>query len=149
MISGQPADTFSMVLFRHVDRLSFMVQNLLYAGGQHQNVFEDDKIKTFYLNLLHLESLLYPHLSKKNYHDLPLLKEAKSYLRANHINIRRHEVEYFIKCQEWFQFLIVQAHNAGFLKVEKIIDDELLENREDDRLDAEEENSELHKGTQV
>lgn len=124
MISDKPSDTFSAILFRHMDRLSFMVQTILYEGGSEGKVFSDDKVKTFYLNLLHLEGLLYPHIDDK-YEGL--MKPTKKYLYDNRDLIRRNPVLYFIKCQDLLKGLGVQSHNAGFTRVDKeinIFDDE-------------------------
>ena len=119
MISDKPGDTFASILFRHMDRLSFMVQNILYdSGGVGVKVYSDDRIKTFYLNLLHLEGLLYAHLDS-DYAEI--MKPAKKYLFDKRNFIRKDPISYFIKCQEWFAGLMVQSHNAGFTSVEKTV----------------------------
>ncbi len=116
MISDKPADTFASILFRHMDRLSFMVQTILYKGGVEVNVFPEDKIRTFYLNLLHMEGLLYPHLDQDYEKNMEV---AKEYLYSNRNNIRRDPVAYFVKCQDFLKGLMVQSHNAGFTNVSK------------------------------
>ncbi len=119
MISDKPGDTFASILFRHLDRLSFMVQSILYESGPDgAKVYSDDRIKTFYLNLLHLEGLLYPHLDEKYWEKMPPIKD---YLFKNKANIRRDPIAYFIKCQEWFAGLMVTSHNSGFTSVERSV----------------------------
>ena len=132
MISDKPGDTFGSILFRHLDRLSFMVQSILYESGpEGAKVFPDDRIQTFYLNLLHMEGLLYPHLDEDYEKHM---KEIKAYLFDNRNNIRRDPIGYFIKCQDLLKGLGVQAHNAGFTKVSK----ETSEFDEEDEDNAEE-----------
>lgn len=133
MISDKPGDTFASILFRHMDRLSFMVQNILYdSGGIEAKVYSEDRIKTFYLNLLHLEGLLYPHLDSK-YQEI--MESVKKYLFDKRNLIRKDPIGYFIKCQELLAGLMVQSHNAGFTRVDKSVN---AFDEDEDEDDAEE-----------
>lgn len=120
MIPDKPGETFASILFRHMDRLSFMLQNLLYESGSGgANVFSEDKIKTFYLNLLHLEALLYPHIKPK---DTEVIEPIKDHLFKKRNYIRKDPISYFIKCQEFFRALNVVSHNSGFTNITKSVD---------------------------
>jgi len=110
-----------------------MVQSILYESGPDgAKVFSDDRIRTFYLNLLHLEGLLYPHLDAKYWEKMPPIKD---HLFKNRKNIRQDPIGYFIKCQEWFAGLMVTSHNAGFTNIETTTN--ALDQDEDDE-DAQE-----------
>ena len=104
---------YYFLVVRHIDRMSDGLTSGLDVG-----VINTKKLIAYHQMILHLESLLIPFLTDKDFvkerekleKKMPEFSDTWSGELADQIN-------YFKKISDLFQLLIIQAYNNGVLKI--------------------------------
>lgn len=117
---------FNAILFLHLDRISLGIQGMLTEGEAAP--FLETRIASLQLQVEHFETLLSPFLNKEYQEKI---KKVKKYLaETKQRNVK--PLDYASACQFWLKILMREAHNSGFLKVDRAVTEtvEELENDE-------------------
>lgn len=113
MVKEKTFANYSVLIYRHLDRMSESLTKGLEIGQLKNSTF----LMSYYLFVLHFESLINTYITAKAYARINEYKSRLPSFKMTYTGRLEDNIKFLNAVSEWFQVLLIVANNAGFIAI--------------------------------